>query len=292
MDLFASVSPPIKITEYIMIKSKMKYYIKATLQGGKSGYDNKFIYREGYNCHPNPIRENYICGEGRIHLANNIEIACKYVINPAEYYLALPFEIIAEDEEKIAVVDCWLWRIPNDMVLKYNRVKVPARADFERIRDNAWADFERIRDNAWDDYNRITDNAWDDYKRIRDLALADYNRIRDNAWTKYERVKNSAEAELEIIRDLAWKEYERITDNALKEYNRIIDSAGAEFLRVKNPAEAEYKRVTDPALTKYNRIRDKAWKEYERVINQAHKILIQSLSSIIKSNPAIKSHKR
>ena len=170
----------------------MKYYIKATGEGGKSYYNNNFIYREGYNCHPNPNRGNYVCGEGRIHLANNIEIANKYVKNPEEYYLALPFEILAKDGEKIAVVDCWLWHIPNDIVLKYNKFKEPAKAEYKRIKDRALTEFEQIRDQAWDEFERITDQTWDDYERIIDQAWNDCERIRDHVLAEFERIINQA----------------------------------------------------------------------------------------------------
>ena len=224
----------------------MKYYIKATLKGGKSCYDNNFIYNEGYNCHPNPIRDNYICGEGRIHLANNIEIANIYVKNPKEYYLALPFEILAEDDEKIAVVDCWLWRIPNDIVIKYNKFKEPAKAEFERIKDHAKAEFERIKDQAWNEFKRIIEPAWAEYKRITDQAKAEFERIIEPAWADYERITDPAWNDYERITDLAQVEFERIREPAWNEYERIVDRAYKKIIKLlysiikANPAIKSY----------------------------------------------------
>ena len=170
----------------------MKYYIKATLAKGVSGYDPNFIYLEGYNRHPNPIRNNNVCGKGRIHIAKDIKTADSYIENAHEYYLAQPFEILAEDEDKVAVVDCWLWRIPNEIIKKYERTRQAAREEYERIEQPARAEYERTRQPAWKEYERIEQPAWKEYNRIIQPARAEYKRIVQPAWKEYDNILKQA----------------------------------------------------------------------------------------------------
>ena len=74
------------------MSDKIKYYIKATLPNGKSPpYEDNLICHEGYNRHPNPIKNNKVYGAGKIQLYTNIKNAISFVNNAENFYVALPF---------------------------------------------------------------------------------------------------------------------------------------------------------------------------------------------------------
>lgn len=85
-----------------------EYYYKATLDNKTSSYDQKFVYREGLNVHPNPSKYSHlVCGEG-LHLAKTIKLARRIVRGAKEFYLARAGVILAEDDEKIRCAYIWL----------------------------------------------------------------------------------------------------------------------------------------------------------------------------------------
>jgi hypothetical protein len=95
-----------------------KYFIKATLDNGRSGYDPKFVYKEGWNEHPNPNLTSNVCGAG-MHLGRTIGDAQSYVPEATEYYLAIPDKILGRNETKIRTNKVYLWRIPNEIIDDY-----------------------------------------------------------------------------------------------------------------------------------------------------------------------------
>ncbi len=130
-----------------------KYFIKATLSGGRSGYDHNFIYHEGENIHPNPDRKSkYECGRG-IHLAKTLPFALEYVPNATEFYLAIPGDILGEGEDKIRTDRCVLWRIPKSLGDDY-------RAKCKALDDDLWAKCKPL----YDDYRAKCKPLYDDYK--------------------------------------------------------------------------------------------------------------------------------
>ena len=103
-----------------------KYYFKATLDGGRSGYDPAYIHHEGINVHPNPDTSDRVCSHG-VHLATTIEGARSYVSYATEVYLACPIgKIYARGDDKIRVGKYRLWLIPQDLLRAYEEARAPA----------------------------------------------------------------------------------------------------------------------------------------------------------------------
>lgn len=105
-----------------------KYYIKATLDGGTSGYDPRFKYKVGFNKHPKPDFESKeSCGVG-IHLAKNVSIARNYVNKASELYLAtIAGKILGKDRSKVRVDSCnILGQIPPDILRAYDKAEAQA----------------------------------------------------------------------------------------------------------------------------------------------------------------------
>ena len=116
----------------------MKYYFKATMEGGKSKYDPAFVYHEGINTHPNPDKSNVVCGNG-IHLAVTIEDALYYASQAKEFYLARPIgKIYGRDDTKIRVGKCRLWRIPDELVKAYDEAEAIAMKAYAEAIATAW----------------------------------------------------------------------------------------------------------------------------------------------------------
>jgi hypothetical protein len=93
-----------------------KYYIKATLNDGVSGYESTFHYHLGQNIHPKPDRKSSAsCGEG-IHLFKTFQSGKKYVPKATEFYIAEAGVILGEDEKKIRCASC-------DLILKLSKAE-------------------------------------------------------------------------------------------------------------------------------------------------------------------------
>ena len=80
---------------------KQQYYIKATKDGMKAGY-NGFQHKMGITKHPHPDTTGTICSEG-FHMAKSIKDALSYLNNATEFYICKPVgKIYAEDNTKIS----------------------------------------------------------------------------------------------------------------------------------------------------------------------------------------------
>jgi len=109
----------------------MKYYFKATRDGGVSGHDSNYIHREGINHHPNPDTSDVECGAG-VHLAMSIEAALSYVSRATELYLARPIgKIYGRGDDKVRVGAYRLWRVPNDLWKAYQETTATAEKAYQ-----------------------------------------------------------------------------------------------------------------------------------------------------------------
>jgi len=121
------------------MRQKTKYYFKATLDGGVSGYDPTYIHHEGINKHPNPDKSKQICSAG-VHLAISLEVARNYVENATEFYVAKPIgKIYGRDKTKIRVGEYHLWRIPADLLKVYEEATAQAWTPAWKVYEEATA---------------------------------------------------------------------------------------------------------------------------------------------------------
>ena len=174
----------------------MKYYFKATLDGGQSGYDPTYIHHEGINKHPNPDKSNQVCSTG-VHLAVSLEEARRYVEAATEFYLAKPIgKIYGRDDTKIRVGDYYLWRIPADLIKVYEEARdkawevyVEAEAQARKVREEATAQaqkvYEEARAQAWKVYVEAEASAWEVYVEAEAPTWEVYGEARDKAWEVY-----------------------------------------------------------------------------------------------------------
>ena len=102
---------------------------------------------------------------------------------------------------------------------KYEKVRGPALAEYEKVCDLALAEYEKVRGLAWAEYEKVCD-----------LALAEYEKVRGPAWAEYEKVRGPALAEYKKVRGLAWAEYEKVHGLAWAEYEKVRGLALAPIL--------------------------------------------------------------
>jgi len=146
---------------------RQKYFIKATLNGGMSGYDPNFKYHLGENIHPNPDRKNTnACGLG-IHLARDITFSKTYVPSATEFYLAVPSgDILGSDEDKIRVDKCnLLCQIPPDLIQAYAKVTASAWEAYKKAEASAWEAYEKARAPAREAYEKARAPAREAFKK-------------------------------------------------------------------------------------------------------------------------------
>ncbi len=98
-----------------------EYYIKATLDGMKAGY-NGFQHKMGVTKHPKPDKSNELCSDG-FHMAKSIGDALTYVRCATEFYLCQPVgEVYTEDDTKIRADGInILWKIPVEKFPTYDK---------------------------------------------------------------------------------------------------------------------------------------------------------------------------
>ena len=142
---------------------RQKYYIKATLDDGVSGYDNKFKYHLGENVHLKPdMKSNSSCGRG-IHLARNILSARGYV-KATEFYLATAGKILGEDNTKIRTDKCnLLCRIPDNIIKAYDEAELSARKAYDKAVLPDWMAYVEAELPDWKAYEEAEAPAWKAY---------------------------------------------------------------------------------------------------------------------------------
>ena len=158
------------------------YFFKATLDGGRAGYDKNFIYHLGLNTHPCPdmISKNP-CGIG-IHLARNISRALQYVPDATEFYLATPYKILGSDEEKVRTDSCEiLLLIPRDYVEAYRKAVAPTLEAYTKAAVSASGAYSKARASGFcrasrRAYSKAIVSAWEDYRKIVAPTLGDYRK--------------------------------------------------------------------------------------------------------------------
>ena len=155
----------------------MKYYFKATLRGGRSGYDPTYIHHEGINEHPNPDKSDKVCSAG-IHLAVSLREARSYVPGATEFYVAKPIgKIYGRDETKIRVGKYHLWRIPADLLKVYKEAEAPARKVYKEAEAQARKVYVEATAPAWKVYKEAEAPAWKVYEEA--TAQAQQNLIQE-----------------------------------------------------------------------------------------------------------------
>jgi len=183
-----------------------KYFIKATLNGGVSGYDESFIYHEGENVHPNP---DYVskeaCGRG-VHLARTIEWARDYVVNPREFYLAtVTGKIIASDKTKIRVDKCHLTRIPDSSIEAYDEAIAPARKAYDEAVATARKAYDEAAATAWKVYNEAIATAGKVYNEAIATAGKAYDESTATARKAYDEAVATARKAYDEAEATSWK---------------------------------------------------------------------------------------
>jgi len=178
----------------------MKYYFKATLRGGRSGYDPTYIHREGINKHPCPDKSKQICSAG-VHLAISLEGARNYVENATEFYVAKPIgKIYGRDKTKIRVGEYHLWRIPADLLKVYDE----AMAQAEKVREEALAQAKKVREEALAQAWKVRDEALQAWEVVYREAMAQawkvYDEAMAQAWEVYKEA--TAQAQQNLIQEM------------------------------------------------------------------------------------------
>lgn len=116
-----------------MAKHAQRYY-KATLKGGVSHYDNRFVYRVGLNIEPNADDSHWAdCGWG-LHLAKTIQAARSLSGHrDEEIYLAKPGVILGEGRDKVRCRYVWIVRkLTKKEITKYDFQEEEERIERER----------------------------------------------------------------------------------------------------------------------------------------------------------------
>ena len=158
-----------------------KYYIKATLKGGKSAADYEPVihYKAGWNEHPDPDRDSKEeCGRG-IHLAIDIETSKRYVCGQ-QYYLATEWgNVLGEGIDKIRVDKCYLIPIPLNLLEAYEKAIAPAWETYQ-----AWEAYEKAEAQAREAYEKADAPAWETYEKAIAQARETYEKVRAQAHRK------------------------------------------------------------------------------------------------------------
>ncbi len=149
---------------------KQKYYIKATLDDMKAGYDG-YQHKMGITKHPNPDKSVTLCSDG-FHMAKSVSHAVNYLWNATEFYLCQPIgKVYAEDDTKIRAGGInILWKIP----IEKFPARVKADADWEKA-DAAWVKAHA----AWEKARAARVKAYADWRKAyADWEKADAARVK------------------------------------------------------------------------------------------------------------------
>jgi hypothetical protein len=113
------------------------YYIKATLEKGKSATEGRGMpsikYKLGIVIHPDPDKvTSSSCGSG-IHLAKSLKMAKYYCPNAKEFYLAHPGVILGEDSNKVRCASCEiLKRLSETEIREYEKLEESQQEKMKR----------------------------------------------------------------------------------------------------------------------------------------------------------------
>jgi len=205
-----------------------KYYIKATLKGGKSAADYEPVihYKAGWNEHPDPDRDSKEeCGRG-IHLAIDIETSKRYVCGQ-QYYLATEWgNVLGEGIDKIRVDKCYLIPIPLNLLEAYEKAIAPAWETYLKVRAPAREAYEKAIAPAWEAYEKVRAPAREAYEKAIAPAWETYQ-----AWEAYEKAEAQAREAYEKADAPAWETYEKAIAQAREAYEKVRAQAHRKLIK-------------------------------------------------------------